>query len=70
MSNMAIVYNKDSHGNTVALEEMLRRFKRKVQADGIMDDLKKREFFVSKSVKRREKIKRNSKYRKYQENND
>lgn len=67
---MAIVYNKDSHGNTVALEEMLRRFKRKVQADGIMDDLKKREFFVSKSVKRREKIKRNSKYRKYQENND
>ena len=67
---MAIVYNKDSHGNTVALEEMLRRCKRKVQADGIMDDLKKREFFVSKSVKRREKIKRNSKYRKYQENND
>lgn len=67
---MAIVYNKDSHGNTVPLEEMLRRFKRKVQADGIMDDLKKREFFVSKSVKRREKIKRNSKYRKYQENND
>ena len=67
---MAIVYNKDSHGNTVALEEMLRCFKRKVQADGIMDDLKKREFFVSKSVKRREKIKRNSKYRKYQENND
>lgn len=38
------------------LESLLRRFKRKVKNSGVMDDIKKNEFFVKKSISKREKI--------------
>lgn len=38
------------------IESLLRRFKRKVKNSGVMDDIKKNEFFVKKSTAKREKI--------------
>lgn len=40
------------------LDVMLKRFKKQVEAQGILDDCKKHEFFMKKSIKRREKSKR------------
>lgn len=41
-----------------SLDSMLRRFKRKVLADGILDEIRRRQFFMNKSQKRKEKSKR------------
>ncbi len=40
------------------LDNMLRRFKKQVIADEIIEECKRREFFLKKSIKRREKSKR------------
>ena len=37
------------------VESLIRRFKRKVQEEGIMQELKKREYYMSPSLKRRVK---------------
>lgn len=41
-----VVYNND-------INKALRKFKKKVAEDGILQDLRKREFFESKGTKRR-----------------
>ena len=38
-------------------DELIARFKREVKAAGILDECKKREFFVNKSMKRKLKSK-------------
>lgn len=58
---MAKVYNKDKNGNTLTVDQMIKRFKKQVAKDGIMQDLKKHEFFVPKSLKRAEKRARHQK---------
>lgn len=40
------------------LDSMLRRFKKQVQQEQILDECKRREFFLKKAIKRREKSKR------------
>lgn len=40
---------------TEDLESMLRRFKRKVEKEEILEDMRKHEFYKSPSVKKREK---------------
>ena len=40
------------------LDSMLRRFKKQVQADGIIEECRRREYFLKKSLKRKEKSKR------------
>lgn len=40
------------------LDSMLRRFKKQVQQEMILEECKRREFFLKKSLKRREKSKR------------
>jgi len=40
------------------IDSMLRRFKKRVIDDGILDEVRKRQFFMSKSLKRAEKSKR------------
>lgn len=40
------------------VDNMLRRFKRSVESSGVLRELKKREFYLSTSQKRREKKKR------------
>lgn len=41
-----------------SIDSMLRRFKKRVVDDGILDEVRKRQFFMSKSLKRAEKSKR------------
>ena len=48
---MAKVIVKDGE----ALEKALKRFKKKVEAAGILKDVRKREHFVKPSVQRKEK---------------
>lgn len=42
-------------GETEGLESALRRFKRKCSRDGIIGDLRKKEFYEKPSVKKRKK---------------
>ena len=42
-------------GENESLESALRRFKRKCSRDGIIGDLRKKEFFEKPSVKKRKK---------------
>lgn len=51
------------HSNTVGLERAIKKFNKIVNSEGIMDELKKREYAMSPSQKRKEKQKRNE-YRK------
>lgn len=58
-------------GFNESFESLFRRFKRVVEASGIMRELKKREFYVSDSEKKKEKqkkaAKRIRKRRKFEE---
>lgn len=40
------------------LDTLLRRFKKQVEAQGILEDCKKHEFFLKKSLRRKEKSKK------------
>ena len=42
-------------GETESVENAIKRFKRKCQKDGIIGDIRKKEFYVSPSVKRKKK---------------
>lgn len=48
---------------------LLKRFKNKVAQEGIMQELKKREFYVAPSLKRRQKSEAAEKRRKKKERN-
>ena len=41
-----------------AMDSMLRRFKKRVIEDEILDEVRRRQYFMKKSVKRKEKSKR------------
>ena len=53
---------KVKHGEP--FDKAMRRFKRKVENEGIMRDLKKKQFHMSKSEKRKEKRKNAQKRRR------
>lgn len=55
---MAKVTNKDRYGNTLTVDQMLKRFKKQVEKEDIMIELRRRECFVPKSVQRRLKSER------------
>ena len=48
--------NKET-GEKETLESMIKRFKKKVLNEGLMAELKNREYYKAKSLKRREKSK-------------
>ncbi len=50
-----VLYVDKNTGEREALDAALRRFKKQVFNDNIIQECKKREYFKSKSVKRREK---------------
>ena len=52
---MAKVKNKDRFGNTLEIDQMLKRFRRKVGKEGIMEEVRKHEFFLPKALKRKAK---------------
>lgn len=49
---------KDTNNVNAGLDSMLRRFKKQVQSEMILEECKRREFFLKKSLKRKEKSKR------------
>jgi small subunit ribosomal protein S21 len=60
---MAKVIRRKDEG----VEELIRRFKKKVTNEGILTELRKREYYLSPSEKRKEKSKQaQKKLRKYQ----
>ncbi len=48
----------ESGNPNMHLDSMLKRFKKQVIAEEIIDECKRRSFFLKKSIKRREKSKR------------
>ena len=52
---MAKVLNKDRFGNPLTIDQMIKRFKKQVEKEGILQDLKKYECFVPKSIKKAQK---------------
>jgi len=52
---MAKITNKDSLGNPIEFERMIRRFKKLVIKEGILEEVKKHQYFISKSQARRRK---------------
>lgn len=50
---VAKVTNKDRYGNILDIDQMLKKLKREVDRDGILDSVKKHEYFVPKSVARK-----------------
>lgn len=56
--NVAVRAKTDRNGNTIeGLEQLVKRFKKKCEKAGILEDMKKREFYVGKSLKRKLKSK-------------
>lgn len=51
-----------------SLDEAIKRFKKKVQDAGILQEMKKREFYEPPSVKRKQKIWAANKKRKRKQN--
>jgi len=45
-------YDKDTR-TSESVDSLVRRFKKKVEKEGILLDMKKKEYYVSKSVKKR-----------------
>ena len=56
MAKVYARYDKESR-TYESLDSMIRRFKKSVEKEGILEDMKKHEFYVSKSVKKRLKHK-------------
>lgn len=52
---MAKVLNKDRYGNPLTADQMIKRFKKQVEKEGIIQDLRKHEFFVPNSIKKAQK---------------
>ena len=57
-----MVIIKLKHGEP--FEKAMRRFKRKVETEGVMKEIKKRKFYMTKSEKRKDKRKKAEKRRR------
>ena len=70
-SIMVKVVLKNRRGEKIPVEKGLKILKRKMETEGIFDELKERRHFVSPSEKRREAEKRgkNAQKRRQQQNN-
>ena len=73
LKKQKFVERKDEDGNIfrvavndAVVEDMIRRWKRAVKADGLIEECRRRECFYTKAEKRREKAKR-AKIRRIQE---
>ena len=63
-TNVKVVRRVDKEGNVEPFEFMLNRFKKAYQESGVLADVRKHEFAMSKSQKRAEKRKRAEKIRR------
>lgn len=48
-----VAYRDKTTGELESVDSLIRRFKKKVENEGILEECKKREFFVGKSMARR-----------------
>ena len=56
--NISVKVKTDQSGRPIeSLEQMLRRFKKKLEKENVMYDMRKHDYYVSKSIKRRLKSK-------------
>jgi ribosomal protein S21 len=53
MTNVKVVRRKEANGELESADSLIRRFKKAVQKADIMKEVRKREYFMSKAVKRR-----------------
>lgn len=53
MANVKVVARKDADGKLESADVLIRRFKKAVQKDDILKEVRKHEFFVKKSLKRK-----------------
>ena len=50
--NAKVRAKTDRNGNSVeSLEQLVRRFKKKCEKAGVLEDMRKREYFIGKSLK-------------------
>ena len=54
---MATVRNVNRFGKELTLDQMMRQFKKKCEKENILQDLRKHEYYVKPSVKRKLKSK-------------
>lgn len=47
------ITNRDRFGNFLDVNQMLKRFKRSVAKEQIMDEVRKHEYFLPRSIKRK-----------------
>ena len=66
-TNVRIVRRVDREGNVEPFDIMLKRFKKAYQESGILADLRKHEFAMSKGQKKAEKRKRAAEVRRRDE---
>jgi small subunit ribosomal protein S21 len=52
-ANVKVVRRKEANGEWESAESLLRRFKKAVQKADIMKEVRKREFFIKKPLKRK-----------------
>ena len=52
-ANVKVVRRKEANGEFESADSLIRRFKKAVQKADIMKEVRKREFFMSKPLKRR-----------------
>ncbi len=53
MTNVKVVRRKEANGELESADSLIRRFKKAVQKADVMKEVRKREYFMSKAVKRR-----------------
>lgn len=70
-TNVKVVRFKDANGEWESGDALLRRFKKAVLKADVLKEVRKREFFVSKSVKRKLKSEEHQKLlrRKHKKHN-
>ena len=52
-ANVKVVRRKEANGEWESADSLIRRFKKSVQKAYILKEVKKREFFTKKSIKRK-----------------
>ena len=53
LANVKVVARKDADGKLESADVLIRRFKKAVQKDDILKEVRKHDFFIKKSLKRK-----------------
>ena len=67
-ANVKVVRRKEANGEWESSDSLIRRFKKSVQKADILKEVRKREFFVKKSIKRKLKSEEHQKLKRRKAN--